>query len=101
MLLEKMEIIQEFPASAILPSETHVSRWLLQQALSQISLAWLRDGLKVIASKSLLRENWATMSVLTRYLQMEPEPGRLYATGEVIWIIIFLSSVIKNSTKSR
>ncbi len=27
MLLEKMEIIQEFPASAILPSETHVSRW--------------------------------------------------------------------------
>jgi PglZ domain len=29
MLLEKMEIIQEFPASAILPSETHVSRWAI------------------------------------------------------------------------
>ncbi len=28
-LLEKMEIIQEFPASAILPSETHVSRWAI------------------------------------------------------------------------
>jgi hypothetical protein len=29
ILLEKMEIIQEFPASAILPSETHVSRWAI------------------------------------------------------------------------
>ena len=29
MLLEKMEIIQELPASAILPSETHVSRWAI------------------------------------------------------------------------
>ncbi len=28
-LLEKMEIIKEFPASAILPSETHVSRWAI------------------------------------------------------------------------
>jgi len=29
MLLEKMDIVQEFPASAILPSETHVSRWAI------------------------------------------------------------------------
>ncbi len=29
MLVEKMEIVKEFPASAILPSETHVSRWAI------------------------------------------------------------------------
>jgi hypothetical protein len=28
-LLEKMEVIEEFPASSILPSETHVSRWAI------------------------------------------------------------------------
>lgn len=28
-LLEKMEILDEYPASAILPSETHVSRWAI------------------------------------------------------------------------
>ncbi len=28
-LLEKMEIIEEFPASSILPSETHISRWAI------------------------------------------------------------------------
>jgi hypothetical protein len=55
MLLERMEVIEDAPASSLLPSETEVSRWALSAGTEPVSF-WPRKAENVHLQEALRRE---------------------------------------------
>jgi hypothetical protein len=55
MLLERMEVLEDYPAAALLPSETEVSRWALSAGTEPASF-WPRKAENVHLQEALQRE---------------------------------------------
>src|SRR5262249_21103662 len=55
MLLDRMDVLEDYPAAALLPSETEVSRWALSAGTEPASF-WPRKAENVHLQESLQRE---------------------------------------------
>jgi hypothetical protein len=55
MLLERMEVLEDYPATALLPSETEVSRWALSAGTEPASF-WPRKAENLHLQQALQRE---------------------------------------------